>query len=404
MAAEPQNLLKGTRRAFLGIAGVSLMSARAADKKVRLAVVGGLFGATHHWHEHPNCEVVAVSDLLEERRQRLVNQYGCRNVFRSMEEMFDKAADTFDAVALYTDTSSHARHDIFCLNAGKHVCCAVPLADTLEDCIKVKETMEKTRLKYMLFDSSYYRQPCICARELYQAGAFGRLAYSEVEYYHPGIGGRVDTATRWMGLKNWRYGLPPMLYSHHALGLAVGVTGERIAKVSCLGQRIGEDFPTEHENPYHNPFNNEMALGITNKGNICRFGGFWRVAAAGERGNWLGEKMTCYMLGSGGQPQTMVKYGQASWPDVGEGAKFDPWNVPEYWRTDRLPERMRHDSGHGGSSCFLSNEFINAILEDRSPATDIYYALAVNVPGIIAHQSALRGGVQLEVPKFDPTP
>lgn len=391
MTTENEASFKGTRRAFLGIAGGSLMSARAAGKKVRMAVVGGLFGATHHWHEHPNCEVVAVSDFVEERRQRLMNHYDCRNVFRSMEEMFEKAADTFDAVALYTDSGSHVKHSILCLNAGKHVVSSVPVALTLEDSIKLKETVEKTRLKYMLFESSYYRQYCIAARELYQAGAFGRLGYSEVEYYHPGIGGRVDTGKRWLGLKNWRYGLPPMLYSHHALALMVGVTGERITKVSCIGQKNGDDFPAEDENSYHNPFNNEMALGITNKGNICRFGGFWRVAAEGERGNWLGEKLSCYMPGSGGQPPAMVNY----------GGKFQPWNVPEYWRTDRLPERMRHDSGHGGSSTFLSNEFINAVFEDRSPATDIYFALAVNVPGMIAHQSALKGGVQLDVPNFD---
>jgi predicted dehydrogenase len=162
----------------------------------------------------------------------------------------------------------------------------VPLADTLEDCIKVKETVEKTGLKYMLFESSYYRQPCIAARELYQAGAFGRLAYSEVEYYHPGIGGRVNTATRWMGLKNWRYGLPPMLYSHHALGLAVGVTGERITKVSCLGQRIGDDFPTEHENPYHNPSTMKWRLGSRTRGisAVLEGSGAWRRRASGVTG------------------------------------------------------------------------------------------------------------------------
>ena len=393
MTTENEKSFTATRRTFLGMAGGSLMGAQTAGKKVRLAVVGGLFGATHHWHEHPNCEVVAVSDFVEDRRQRLMKQYGCKNVFRSMDEMFEKAADTFDAVALFTDSTSHAKHSIYCLEAGKHVACSVPVAFTPEDCMKLKSVVEKTRLKYMLFESSYYRQPCIAARELYEAGAFGRMAYSEVEYYHPGIGGRINTETRWLGLKNWRYGLPPMLYTNHALALMVGVTGERIVKVASLGERIGDDFPRPEENFFNNPFNNEMTIGFTNKGNICRFGVFWRVASGEqERGQWLGEKLSCYMPTTAGQAQAMMKY----------GGKWEPWNVPDYWRTDHLPERMRHDSGHGGSSTFLSHEFISAILEDRTPTTNIYFALAVNLPGMIAHQSALRGGVQLEVPKFDP--
>ena len=242
-----------------------------------------------------------------------------------------------------------------------------------------------------MHESSYYRQPCIAARELYKAGAFGRLCYSEVEYCHPGIGTRSDSLSRWQGERSWRFGFPPMLYPTHSLGLIVGVTRERIVKVSCIGQSVGNDFPKPEENAYGNPYDNEMALGVTSEGNICRFGVFWNVAAHGERGQWLGEKMCCYMAGSGGQPQGMMKL---------EG-EYQPWNVPNYWETGRLPEPMRHDSGHGGSSAFLSAEFINAIIEEREPTVDIYESIAMTAPGIIAHQSALKGGEQLKVPSFD---
>jgi hypothetical protein len=79
-------------------------------------------------------------------------------------------------------------------------------------------------------------------------------------------------------------------------------------------------------------------------------------------------------------------------------------DVPVYWKTDMLPEPMRHDSGHGGSHTFISAEFINALLEERSPTVDIYESLAMTVPGIVAHQSALKGGEQLTVPQFDKLP
>jgi hypothetical protein len=62
---------------------------------------------------------------------------------------------------------------------------------------------------------------------------------------------------------------------------------------------------------------------------------------------------------------------------------------------------MRHGSGHGGSHVFLTNEFVNALIEDREPAIDVYESLAMTVPGVVAHQSSRRDGEQLKVPRFD---
>ena len=36
---------------------------QTSDKKIRIGVVGGGFGASFFWHQHPNCIVEAVSDL-----------------------------------------------------------------------------------------------------------------------------------------------------------------------------------------------------------------------------------------------------------------------------------------------------------------------------------------------------
>jgi predicted dehydrogenase len=391
-----------SRREFLTLAGATLVAPAALSarepwrsrdprRRVRLAVAGGGFGASHHWHEHPNCEVTAVTDLVEARRARLVQSYRCERAFPSLENMLEVAADSFDAVAVFTDAASHARHVAACMEAGKHVVSACPVALTLEDMRMLVELKERTGLTYMMHESSYYRQPCIAARELYQAGEFGRLCYSEVEYYHPGIGTRSDSLSRWQGERSWRFGFPPLLYPTHSLGLLVGVTGERITKVACMGQLVGADFPAR-ENAYANPFDNEMALGHTDRGNICRFGVFWQVASHGERGQWLGEKLACYMQGHGGQPESRAT--------AGGGAQR--WEVPRYWASERLPEPMRHDSGHGGSSSFLCAEFIDALVEERAPAVDIYESIAMNAPGVVAHRSALEGGALLDVPRFDP--
>jgi hypothetical protein len=78
-----------------------------------------------------------------------------------------------------------------------------------------------------------------------------------------------------------------------------------------------------------------------------------------------------------------------------------PVKVPEYWKSNMLPEAMRHASGHGGSAVFISAEFVNALVEDREPEIDLYESLAMTVPGIVAHQSAFKDGEQLAVPQFE---
>ena len=56
--------------------------------------------------------------------------------------------------------------------------------------------------------------------------------------------------------------------------------------------------------------------------------------------------------------------------------------------------------GHGGSHGHLMNEFVTAILQDRRPLVDIALALNMTVPGIVAHQSALKNGELLKIPQF----
>lgn len=46
------------------------------------------------------------------------------------------------------------------------------------------------------------------------------------------------------------------------------------------------------------------------------------------------------------------------------------------------------------------NEFVTAILEDRKPLVDIVMALNLTVAGIVAHQSAMKGGETLKIPQY----
>ncbi len=57
-------------------------------------------------------------------------------------------------------------------------------------------------------------------------------------------------------------------------------------------------------------------------------------------------------------------------------------------------------SGHGGSHTFITHEFISAIVENRHPTVNVWEAIAYTVPGIVAHQSALRGGEPMKIKDY----
>ncbi|MGA2616357.1 MAG: Gfo/Idh/MocA family oxidoreductase [Thermoguttaceae bacterium] len=328
-----------------------------SDRKIRLGVVGGGFGASFDWHRHPNCAVVAVSDLQTGRRDGLMKVFQCEKSYGSLEQLV--LDDKIEAVAVFTDAPSHGRHCVEVMKRGKHCISAVPAAMNIEDCQKLKEIKEKTGLKYMMAESSYYHSAVIRGRNLYAQGC--KLVYSEGHYYHDGVT-RIDS---W---KNWRYALPPMLYPTHSTAYYVGVTGKRLVKASCLGWRgEGEEW---RRNQYDNaPFVNESAMFYTSENTMFRCNVFWKCDAGGESGGHIWET----------RPTVDV-----------------PSSVP-------LPPSLSA-GGHGGSAGPIVNEFVMAIVEDREPAINIYESLGMTAPGIVAHQSALKNGEVLDVPSIDKKP
>ena len=137
-------------------------------KKIRMGIVGGGFGASFQWHLHPNCFVHAVSDLRPDRRDRLMQVYSCNRSYESLEKLLlDKE---IDAVAVFTGVPDHVRHSVAVMESGRHVICAVPACMSLEEAQKLKQTKERTGLKYMMAETSYYRHHTIAARDLFRQG------------------------------------------------------------------------------------------------------------------------------------------------------------------------------------------------------------------------------------------
>lgn len=101
-----------------------------------------------------------------------------------------------------------------------------------------------------------------------------------------------------------------------------------------------------------------------------------------------------FYVGYKNDPTHAVLAGEILTKDNGgftvENPEIKSYDQEKCWDTDMDPKSMRHNGGHGGSPVFITPEFISAILEKWQPTTDIYEASAYTIPGIVAHDFALR--------------
>ena len=343
-----------------------------SDRRIRVGIVGyGVcrFGAEFGFQNHPNVEVVAVSDLFPDRCTALAKACRCQKTYPSLEELVKD--DRIEAVFVATDAPSHARHCLEVLKHGKHVASAVPAVfGSLEEADQLFEAVTKSGLKYMMFETSCFHEDLHAMREIYKAGGLGQLVYAEGEYYH-------YMPEPIASYKDWRVGLPPQWYPTHSNAYYVGVSGGRFTEVSCAGAKSVLAHLQPANNRYQNSFGTEIALFRTGEGGSARMAVSWDTPGdGGERGRIRGQRGSFY--------------------DKYEGLEK---NLPNTKRPP-LPPNVE-GGGHGGSHGHLTHEFVTAILQDRKPLVDVTMALHMTVAGIVAHQSALKDGELMKIPQYN---
>lgn len=346
-----------------------------SDRKIKVGIVGyGVcqFGAQFGYQNHPNVDVVAASDLFPDRCAALAKAVGAKKTYASCEEMFEKDKE-IEAVYIATDAPSHVRLCIAGLKRGLHVASAVPAvfgSDQLEAAGELFDTVKKTGLVYALNETSAFRPQVFAMREIYKAGGFGKMIYTEGEYYHY-MGTPIGS------YKNWRVGLPPQFYPTHSNAFYTCVTGGSFTEVSCLAMPslLAENQPGK--NAYNNLFATEAALFRTSEGGMARMAVSWDMpGASGEKGRTYGQK-GCY---------------EERYSGLADISQVDQ-------DKSALPQGMSA-GGHGGSHGYLTDDFISAILLQRKPIVNVAVALNTTVPGVIAHLSAVKGGETLKIPQY----
>ncbi|MBI1255835.1 MAG: gfo/Idh/MocA family oxidoreductase [Chloroflexi bacterium] len=385
----------------------------AAQQKVRVALVGLGFGAEFVpiYLHHPDVANLTICDASPQ----IVNAVGDKFEVRQRSTDFQQILndDDIDAVHLVTPIPLHAQQSLAVLNAGKHCACTVPMALTLEDLHAIVAAQHRSGKVYMGMETAVYTRRFLYAQAMQQRGELGRIQflrgahYQDMEHWPP----------------YWK-GLPPMHYSTHAVAPILALAGTRARSVHSFGSGVMRE---ELRQQYNNPYPIETAIfeleSPTSLAAEVTRSLFHTARAYAEMFTVYGEKATFEWEQIEGEAPVVFRMSARSDSDAGSGRgnaiSVERISAPD--RPDLLPpeiarftqrgvydESSPHLSflqggGHDGSHPHLVHEFIRSIVEGRRSRQDAVTTANWNAPGLCAHQSALQGGVRVEIPAFEET-
>ena len=370
---------------------------------------------------HPLVDQVVLSDLNADKLKAKSEKFDLPLTVNSLDELCETSVD---AIAIFSQNWMHGPQAVQALRAGKDVYSAVPSAISVAEMGELVQATQETGRIYMIGETSYYYPAAIYCRKRFADGDFGRIVYSEGEYYHDMDHGLYDVL-KWRGGERWREiaGGPPMYYPTHSTGQVVGVIDAYATHVSCFGfvDNHPDGLYRAEVNMWHNTFSNETALFHMSDGSAMRINEFRRVGHPGTEAISIYGTEGCYEQQA--NAQAWVTKDRGNIEDLREllapvGA---PRKVPgqmdvlkdaqthagvaRVHDTDRLPvEFMTLPNGHLGSHQFLVDDFVKACLEHVHPPCNAWAAARYVLPGLTAHESAMRGGELLPVPDHGDCP
>lgn len=334
--------------------------------------------------DSPDCEVVACCDAsheaLGEFQRELELPDSC--CFADYDDFI--SASCMDAIFLGTPIPAHADQTVMALESGVNVLCEVTAASTVDDCGRIVDAVRRSGSSYMMAENCNYWHFVREWQTLVQSGRIGKVFYSECEYLHPLPEMIIGPET---GEYQWRAQRPPLHYCSHSLGPILEITRDRITRAMGMGQ--GHKVAPEHQ--VVGAIDIQVGLFETERGALIKL---LRTSIAPRRPH-----MHYYMLqGTRGYLETDRKgprRGQLYLADEMAEAQ----EIEVLISDPSLPEPARA-GGHGTSEYLLLQDFLRAMATGEKPALNEVRAMDLTVPGIIAHESATRGGVWMDVPSF----
>lgn len=361
-------------------------------KRVRIAVVGLGFGAAFApiYQQHPDVEGVGICDP-DAARLALVGdklQIPRDQRFARLDDVL--ADEAFDAVHLLTPVPLHAEQTIAVLRAGKHCACAVPMATTLDDLGRIVAAQRQSGRQYMMMETAVYTREFFFAQGLLARGELGRLTFLRGTYYQD-LEGAYPLY--------WR-AQPPMHYATHALSPLLALAQTRAEAVCCLGSgRLRPDI----QQPGGNIFPLQTAIfqlaGTDVAAELTR-SWFQTARAYTEAFSVYGERQGFEWPQLEHEDPLLFTLEPVVAGQRGRAVTATRVAMPD--RADLLPPAIQRftQGGHGGSHPHLAHEFVRSVVEGRPSRISALVAADWTAAGICAHESALRNGERVAVPRF----
>jgi len=366
-----------------------------SEKRINIAIVGLGFGAEFIpiYQKHPYANMYAICQRNEEKLTEIGDAFGIEKRYTSYEELLKDP--NVDAVHINTPIQNHAEQSIAALRAGKHVACTVPMATTVEECRQIVEAVKETGLTYMMMETVIYSREFLFVKELYEKGELGKIQFLRASHQQEMAG--------WPGY--WE-GLPPMHYATHCVGPVLALPKAQAAYVSCFGSgRIDEELIPKYGSPFaietcHIKYkDSDLSAEVTRSlfNTARQYRESFDVYGSKKSFEW-----------------TLIEHEDSV---IHTGESPEKVKIPDY--AHLLPKEIQHfttagvydgeenqhlsfiqGSGHGGSHPHLVNEFLNALVDNRAPYPDAKESANITCVGILAHESAMKGGELMPLPDF----
>ena len=358
------------------------------NKVIKLGVVGLKRGAYVAWTVIGDSNVVirAIADSDPATLKACKEDYEKNGVkdLLCFDNIEDLLKSDIDAVYIATDKPLHTKHTLMALEAGKHVLSEIPSIETIEEAKILRDAVKAhPELKYMAGENCFYWAFIEAWKKMYEDGKFGEILYAESEYLHAP---HPDEIKPYEPENHWRRYNPAITYLTHNLGPLLYILDDYCVSVSCM-------VPDSAKyNQYRDNNDNGIAIFKTAKGAVIRiFIGF---------GMYVGYDHNFAMYGTKGSILTDKT------KPLEEATSFAKmYEVPNtFEKFFEIPVKLSNTGdvyGHGGVDAKMMREFIKCIIDDTEPPIDVDMGIRISLPGIIAAESAKRGGELMKIPQID---
>ncbi len=370
------------------------------EKKIRVAIIGLGFGAEFIpiYQKYPNVELVALCQRTQAKLDEVGDAFNIGNRFTDYDELL-KDPD-IDAVHINTPIPDHAIQSIKALKAGKHVACTVPMATTVEECEEIVKLTQSTGLTYMMMETVVYAREFLFMKELYEKGELGHIQFLKASHQQD-----MD------GWPNYWPGLPPMYYATHCVGPVLGLTRGEAEYVSCFGSgTIREELHQHYNSPFavettHIKFrNSDLSAQIYRSlFDVARqYRESFEVYGSKKSVEWPLIEGNPLVVHTAKKPEPEIPEEVES-PDY---ARYLPEPIQRF-TTKGVYDSDEHQhlsftqgAGHGGSHPHLVHAFVSSLLEGKDPYPNAVQSANITCVGILAHESAKKGGEIVKLPAF----